>query len=228
MDLVEAAVHTNRHAEAAAHVAAMRQERIAALSPRLSLLTAASGAIAADDNAAGGLFAEALAQPGIDQWPFDRARVQLAFGTHLRRARAETEARTHLSAALDTFQWLGARPWAARASNELRATGQTIARAKPAIPTRLTPQERQIAMLAAAGLTNKEIGERLVLSHRTVGTHLHRIFPKLGIATRSALRDASGAHRPGRRPHARRTAITARRTPDDASEPVSCWGEWMP
>ena len=54
----------------------------------------------------------------------------------------------------------------------------------------LTAQELEIASLAAAGLTNKQIGERLYLSHRTVASHLYRIFPKLEIATRSALRDA--------------------------------------
>ena len=53
----------------------------------------------------------------------------------------------------------------------------------------LTPQERQIAELAAAGLTNKEIGQQLFLSHRTVSGHLHRVFPKLGITSRAALRD---------------------------------------
>jgi DNA-binding NarL/FixJ family response regulator len=55
---------------------------------------------------------------------------------------------------------------------------------------RLTPQERQIAVLAAAGLTNKEIGQQLFLSHRTVGAHLYQIFPKLGITTGSAARRA--------------------------------------
>jgi len=54
----------------------------------------------------------------------------------------------------------------------------------------LTPQQREIAMLAAAGLTNKQIGERLFLSHRTVGTHLYQLFPKLGITSRAAPRDA--------------------------------------
>jgi DNA-binding NarL/FixJ family response regulator len=54
----------------------------------------------------------------------------------------------------------------------------------------LTPQELQIARLAASGLTNKQIAERLYLSPRTVGGHLYQIFPKLGITTRAALRDA--------------------------------------
>jgi DNA-binding NarL/FixJ family response regulator len=54
----------------------------------------------------------------------------------------------------------------------------------------LTPQEREIALMAASGLSNKAIGERLSLSHRTIGTHLYRVFPKLGITSRAALRDA--------------------------------------
>jgi len=55
---------------------------------------------------------------------------------------------------------------------------------------RLTPQELEIARMAASGLTNKQIGARLYLSHRTVGAHLYQMFPKLGITTRAALRDA--------------------------------------
>jgi DNA-binding NarL/FixJ family response regulator len=57
----------------------------------------------------------------------------------------------------------------------------------------LTPQERQIAELAAAGLTNKDIGQQMFLSHRTVSGHLHRVFPKLGVTSRAALRDALAA-----------------------------------
>jgi DNA-binding NarL/FixJ family response regulator len=72
----------------------------------------------------------------------------------------------------------------------LRATGQTKPRAGEDVLDRLTPQEFEIATLAASGLTNKQIAERMFLSHRTVGGHLHRAFPKLGIATRAALRDA--------------------------------------
>jgi DNA-binding NarL/FixJ family response regulator len=53
----------------------------------------------------------------------------------------------------------------------------------------LTPQELQIAQLAATGLTNREIGEMLYLSHRTISSHLYRTFPKLGITSRGELRD---------------------------------------
>jgi len=101
-----------------------------------------------------------------------------------------TESRSHLTTALETFDRLGARPWADRAATELRATGQTKPR-RIGLPTEgFTPQEREIAMLAATGLTNKQIGQRLYLSHRTVAAHLHRAFPKLGVTTRAGLRDA--------------------------------------
>jgi DNA-binding NarL/FixJ family response regulator len=108
----------------------------------------------------------------------------------LRRVKATTDARRQLTAALDTFQRLDARPWAARAAAELRASGLTIGHLAPAGPASLTPQQREIAELAAAGLTNKQIGERLFLSPRTIGTHLYQIFPKLGVTSRAALRDA--------------------------------------
>jgi len=190
MDLVEAAVHTGRGAEAAAHVAAMREAGLAALSPRLALLTSGSAAIAAEDATAFELFEQALAIPGADDWPFDLARVQLAYGERLRRARPSAQSRVQLRSALQTFERLGARPWASRAATELRATGQSKPRGIWLPTESLTPQEREIALLAATGLTNKQIGQRLFLSHRTVAAHLHRAFPKLGVTTRAGLRDA--------------------------------------
>ena len=85
---------------------------------------------------------------------------------------------------------LVATRWSSRARLELRATGETIGGRSPDARDRLTPQELQIAGLAAEGLSNREIGERLFLSHRTIGSHLYRIFPKLGITARAQLRDA--------------------------------------
>lgn len=206
MDLVESAVRTGRRDEADRHVGAMREANIAALSPRLAILAAASAAIAADDERAPALFDAALGLPTVDRWPFDAARVRLAYGERLRRARAATESRTHLEAARSAFQKLGAAPWAARAEQELRAAG--VAARTPAAArgsAALTPQELQIALLAASGMTNKQIGERLFLSPRTVGGHLYQIFPKLGITTRAALRDALGpADSSLRRPALRR------------------------
>jgi DNA-binding CsgD family transcriptional regulator len=85
------------------------------------------------------------------------------------------------------------RPWALRAGNELRASGLTSTRIDGPGPASLTPQEREIAEFAAAGLTNKQIAERLFMSHRTVGAHLYRVFPKLGVTSRAAFRDALAA-----------------------------------
>jgi DNA-binding CsgD family transcriptional regulator len=198
LDLTEAAVRTGRHAEAAAHAAAVRQAGVAAISPRQALITEGAAAIAAPDHEAAALFERALAVPGADRWPFDHARIQLAFGERLRRMKATTGARAQLTAALDTFQRLGAAPWAARAGSEFRATGLTIGHLAGAGPASLTPQQREIATLAAAGLTNKQIGERLFLSPRTVATHLHQAFPKLGVTTRAALRDALASLPPER------------------------------
>ena len=201
MDLVEAAIRTSRDAEAAAHVAAMKEANLAGLSSRLALVVGASAAMVAPDDTALELFHSALALPGIERWQFDLARVRLAYGERLRRRRAMREARMQLNAAREIFERLRARPWVARASAELRATGQTKPRAGDNVLDRLTPQEFEIVNLAASGLTNKQIAERLFLSPRTVGGHLHRAFPKLGVGTRAALRDALQSLPRERLPH---------------------------
>lgn len=190
-DMVEAAVRTQRPAQAAAHVAAARHAGIARLSPRRAMLVDASAATAAEaDEEAIELFERALSHAGVQQWPFDLARVTLAYGERLRKARSTTDARAPLSAALAAFEQLGARPWAERAKRSLQATGWMVRRAEGPESVGLTPQELEIAHLAASGLTNKQIAERLYLSPRTVGGHLGRVFPKLGITSRAALRDA--------------------------------------
>ncbi|WP_326819032.1 AAA family ATPase [Streptomyces sp. NBC_01762] len=190
MDLVEAAVRTDRRTEAAAHVRAMREAGVAAISSRHALLTEACAALATtDDDEAFALFTKALAITGAGRWLFDFARVQLAYGERLRRVRATTESRGPLSAALSTFEHLGARPWAERAETELRAAGSSRRRPGVSKAHTLTPQELEIARLAASGLTNKQVAERLFLSHRTVGAHLYQIYPKLGITSRAMLRD---------------------------------------
>jgi len=100
-----------------------------------------------------------------------------------------------LSSAREVFEALGATAWATRASGELRATGISRPnRAHRSSLEHLTPQEFEVASLAASGLTNKEIARRLHMSPRTVGSHLYKIFPKLGIASRAALRDALADH----------------------------------
>ena len=189
-DLVESAVHTGRPREARAHVAAMRDLPAFQLSSRLALLGAGAAGLVADDMDVRPAFEIALRSPEADRWPFDHARVRLAYGERLRRLRATQEARAQLSAAADIFRELGASRWLERADSEMRATGLTRPRDASTRWAALTPKEREIAELAASGMSNKEIGERLFLSHRTVGSHLYQIFPKLGLTSRAGLRDA--------------------------------------
>jgi DNA-binding CsgD family transcriptional regulator len=126
--------------------------------------------------------------PAAKKWPFLRARLLLAYGGWLRRQRRSANARAPLREARDIFDALGASPWSDRAREELRASGETSRRRTEQAWEALTPQELHIAQLAVEGLSNKEIGARLYLSHRTVGYHLHRIFSKTGITSRSGLR----------------------------------------
>ncbi|MEU4443878.1 AAA family ATPase [Actinosynnema sp. NPDC050801] len=119
--------------------------------------------------------------------PFERARTELLYGEWLRRARRKADARTHLRSALESFERLDATPWAARARTELRATGESRAVPGPDPLSALTPQELQVVRLAATGLSNRDIGAQLFLSPRTVGYHLYKAYPKLGVASRVEL-----------------------------------------
>ncbi|MEV6734140.1 MULTISPECIES: AAA family ATPase [unclassified Streptomyces] len=190
MDLVDSAVRTGRHGPARDHVAAARDAGLEVVSPRLRMLVHASAALAADDDQHVG-FQAALAVKGAERWPFDLARIRLYYGEQLRRSRSRAQARHHLTVAAEIFRRLGATPWADRADQELRACGSPPRTAyRPGTAAALTPQQLEIARLAAAGLTNKRIAEKLSLSPRTVSTHLYQVFPKLGVTSRAALRDA--------------------------------------
>lgn len=122
--------------------------------------------------------------------PFERARTELLYGEWLRRVRRRSDARHPLRSALETFERLRATTWADRARTELRATGETVAVARPTAANlldRLTPQELQVVRLAADGGTSREIAAALFLSPRTVEHHLYKAYPKLGIASRREL-----------------------------------------
>ncbi|MFF2073151.1 AAA family ATPase [Kitasatospora sp. NPDC058162] len=190
LDLVEAAVHSGRTEQARAHALAAREAGLPAVSPRLDLVTHGALAMTAEDGEeAAAAYAHAAAHPAAAHFPFELARIRLAHGSRVRRARGATAARQFLAPAADAFERLGAASWAQRARAELRVSG-IPSRASTRTTAALTWQERRIADLAAGGLTNKEIGEQTRLSPRTVGAHLYRIFPKLGVTTRAALRDA--------------------------------------
>ncbi|MEU9454400.1 AAA family ATPase [Streptomyces sp. NPDC048277] len=186
-DLAAAAVRAGRAEDARTVVDAVTHDLKPDPSARLAAVLHRATALLTDTVDAEHHFRAALDDPATDCWPFEKALTHLDLGEWLRRRRRSAEARPHLNAALECFQRLDARPWTERTAAELRAAGAATATAPAG---ELTPQERQIAELAAQGLTNRDIAARLYLSPRTVGYHLHKIFPKLGITARAQLRDA--------------------------------------
>jgi DNA-binding CsgD family transcriptional regulator len=156
--------------------------------PWAAALAARCAALTADDADAEPHYRQAIAAHEGDGRPFEQARTRLLYGEWLRRSQRRADAREHLLAAAAAFARMGARPWQERAESELRATGAGTAAASAADPlARLTPQELQVVRLAAAGASNKQIGAQLFLSPRTVGYHLYKAFPKLGVTSREEL-----------------------------------------
>lgn len=182
-DAAEAAVRSG--GPSAVHAVLAQMARAQERSTHLDASIAYARLLAADDADADARAAEALAACG--RQPVLRARVQLEHGASLRRRRRAADARAQLRAARDAFDALGITPFADRAREELRAAGEASGARELDAASVLSPQELQIAQLAAEGLSNREIGARLYLSHRTVGSHLYRMFPRLGIASRAEL-----------------------------------------
>ena len=161
------------------HAAGPRWPRAAAARARALL--------APDDQLRAAFDAALVLHDGLPM-PFERARTLLALGERLRRAKQRADAREPLTAALDVFERLGARPWAERARAELRATGgQASGRRTQAAAEQLTPHELQIAVLVAQGMTNREAAAALFLSPKTIEYHLGQIYRKLDVRGRAQL-----------------------------------------
>jgi DNA-binding CsgD family transcriptional regulator len=189
-DLADAAVRGDGDLDAVrGHLAQWEQIAAATGAPHLQMQVAYAAAILAPDALKESHFRAAIAAAQAE-WPFYLARAQLAYGEWLRRHRRMTQSRAPLREAAETFDALGLLRYAERTRRELRASGETVRRREPGAWAQLSPQELQIAQLAAEGLSNREIGEQLYLSHRTVESHLYRLFPKLGVTSRVQLRDA--------------------------------------
>ena len=186
LDLVEAGGRSEHAAQVTKVTGELEQIASRSEPPILCAGLACARPLLSNDDHAEAHFVAALAE-GSRSYPFLRARTLFSFGRWLRRQRRNADSREPLRDAIRLFDALGATRWSERARQELRATGEKIGPRTPDARDRLTAQELQIAQLAAAGLSNREIGERLFLSHRTIGSHLYRIFPKLGIAARSHL-----------------------------------------
>lgn len=190
-DLAELALRAGRADEAHVLLAALAPAARRTRSPRTRLALAHAEALLAAPGDAEPRFRAALALD-LGPWPLDRARIQLAYGAWLRRARRASDARAPLRAAQAGFDALGPTAWSERVREELSASGETRRAREPSGGDELTPQELQIATMAARGLTNRQIGQHLLLSPRTVGSHLYRVFPKLAIGSRGELAGALG------------------------------------
>jgi DNA-binding CsgD family transcriptional regulator len=190
-DLAAAAVRADRRMEGCDVIEQALGRLDGRVSARLEQLIARARGLLADPANSEAHFDKVLADPAGDQWPFERAQLRLDHAEWLRRRRRINDAKAALTEALGTFQRLGARSWTERAQSELRACGVAVTHAPggPDALEELTPQQRQIVRLASDGLSDREIADRLFLSPRTVGSHLYRSYPKLGVASRHQLRD---------------------------------------
>jgi DNA-binding CsgD family transcriptional regulator len=182
-DLVEAAVRTGAPERAAGPLARFGRWAAATDQRWADALVRRCRALLAPDELAEDEHRAALAA-SAEERPFEQARTALLYGEWLRRARRAAEARGQLRQAAEVFDRLGAPRWAARARAELDAAAGARA---PGRTAALTPQELQIVRLAAQGLSNRDIAARLFLSPRTVGYHLYKAYPKLGVASRAEL-----------------------------------------
>ncbi|MEU2794533.1 AAA family ATPase [Streptomyces sp. NPDC007100] len=188
-DLVEAAVRAGKPDQARAALRRFEVQAMPAQLPHLRAMWLRCRALLAPGEDADELYAEALnvAHPSA----FDTGRTHLLYGEWLRRNRRIKPAREHLHQAETYLRTLGARPWTELAGHELRAAGDRGRNQPAPDPSaelgRLTSRELQIARLAAEGMSNREVAARLFLSPRTVAYHLYKLFPKLGITSRTQL-----------------------------------------
>lgn len=188
-DLAAAAQRTGRAEAVVPVLGRVRAEQGERPSTRMTLLLHHATALVDPGEDAEQHFQLALVNHEADRWPWERAHVRLNYGIWLRRARRTREARQQLTTVLETAERLGAGALAAAAGGELRASGAASTADASGTLEQLTAQQRQIVQLAARGLSNREIGEQLFLSPRTVGSHLYNVYPKLGISRRQQLRD---------------------------------------
>jgi DNA-binding CsgD family transcriptional regulator len=199
-DMIEAAVRAGDGAAADKAIARLHARARAAGTPwALGLLARSQGVIGVEH--AQGRFEEAIELLGSTRVHLETARAHLLFGEWLRRQRRPTEAREHLHGAYEMFSSFGAPAFAERCRRELLASGERPAtRGAPRI-TQLTPQEANVARLAATGCTNVEIGAQLYIAPTTVDYHLRRVFRKLSITSRRQLAGALSDQAPDVRPH---------------------------
>ena len=189
-ELVEAAVRCNEPELAVRAADALGEQTQAGGTAWARGVEARSRALVSEGADADALYRQAVSLLAESRLGVERARAELLYGEWLRRESRRVDAREQLRAAHEAFTAMGAAPFAARAARELLATGETVRKRTVETRDELTPQEAQIAGLARDGFTNSEIGAQLFLSPRTVEWHLRKVFGKLEITSRRALRSA--------------------------------------
>jgi ATP/maltotriose-dependent transcriptional regulator MalT len=182
-DLIEAYVRQGRDGDARRVLAGLERQAASTGSPVAGAAAARGRGMTDDDFEPA--FARALALDDRRPMPFERARTLLAFGRRLHRARRRAEARDRLREALEGFERLGAEAWAGQAGAELRAAGAR--RRREPDGDALTAQEWRVAEAVRRGSSNRAIAADLFLSPKTVEFHLHQIYRKLGVHSRTQL-----------------------------------------
>jgi DNA-binding CsgD family transcriptional regulator len=186
-DLVEAAVRAGRRDLAERAFQRLADRATATGTPlALGLLARSRALLAAPEEARQG-YEDALHLLGRTRAAPQLARAHLLYGEWLRRQRQRREARDHLGTAHDMFDAMGLHAFAERARVELRATGEHARKREAGMPEELTPQEAQIAALVSRGEANRDIAAQLFISPSTVEYHLHKVFRKLAVSSRTQL-----------------------------------------
>ena len=185
-DTVEAAVRSDDRDLATQALERLSVRAAVSGTPWANGMLARSQAVAATGGEADGLYRSALDELARTTIATEIARTQLLYGEWLRRARRRKDAREPLHDTLDFFEAVGASGFAGRARAELAATGEHV-RTREAPVDVLTPQEAQIARLAAAGEKNHQIAQQLYITTSTVEYHLRKTFVKLGVSSRTQL-----------------------------------------
>jgi len=191
-DAVEATARSGDEDTARAALHRLRERARASGTPWALGLLARAEALLASDEAAEALYRESLDHLDHSGMATELARARLLYGEWLRRSRRRRDARVQLRAAHQIFQAIGAAAFAHRAHVELLATGEHVRARSPELRDKLTPQEQQIARLAADGESNAQIGAQLFISQHTVAYHLHKVFGKLDVSSRNQLTRALG------------------------------------
>jgi len=190
-DAVEAAARCGRPETAQVAVDGFAPLAAAAGTPwALGVMARCRALLAGDDPAADEDYQQSITYLLNTPVVLALARSRLVYGEWLRRRRRRRDARDQLRAALESFERLGAHGFAGRARSELAATGEHVMERAEHPGPQLTPQEAQIARLAAGGVPNRDIATRLFLSTATVDYHLRKVYRKLGVTRRSSLSHA--------------------------------------